>query len=126
MDEVQLFSSLPNMLNVASVVLGEWETYHGGRSTEDTLEAVMKVHKEHIGKLRARGEFTGSLAGIVITPIPDTDMAIIDVDFPTLNERFIGILSRKGADQIMLTITGSAEVTGIDFSPLQTQPTYVN
>ena len=86
-----------------SVAQSAWDTYVQFRaemSDRDAQERILDLHLAHVRRLLAADKIHGDGA-VIVTDIPDFDLALVDAHFPTLNERQVTLFSKAGATVVM-------------------------
>lgn len=78
----------------------EWAAYEGRYTSKAAaLESILADHIEHVGNIVL--ELDPGMGAVLITEIADTDLALIDVHFPSVGERFLTVFPRKGSELVV-------------------------
>lgn len=95
------FLNRPPNVEIAHTARVEWAAYEGQYTSKAAaLQVVLSDHIRHVREMIPQG-LDAESGAVLITDIPDTDLALIDVHFPSVGERFVSIFPRKGAELVV-------------------------
>lgn len=98
------FLTNPANVEITRAARVGWAAYEGKfASKAAALDTVLADHAAHVkGHIT---ELDPGVGAVLITDIPDTDLALIDAHFPSAGERFVSIFPRKGAELVLAMLT---------------------
>ena len=91
----------PVTVEIAKAARVEWAAYEGQfTSKAAALKDVLSAHIRHVRDMIPQG-LDAESGAVLITDIEHTNLALIDVHFPSVGERIVTIFPRKGADLVV-------------------------
>lgn len=109
MDE-QKFTDALKHPKIGETAQAEWLRYRGDVSQSAAILGILAQHTAHLDAVYKDGVVSPTDDGVFITDIPDYDLTVVDAYFPTLNQRQVGIFSRKVAEQVGQVMLGRLQI----------------
>lgn len=96
-----IYETKPRKIGMAQ---SGWEEFQRLRDDCDdhgqALDYISRLHVEHVRKLIAADALRGDGA-LIVTDIPDFDLALVDAHFPSLKTREVTLFSKHGATLVI-------------------------
>jgi len=106
----QVFADALKHPRIGETARVEWERYRGDVSQAAAVLGMMAQHTAHLAAVYRDGVVSPTDDGVFITDIPDYDLTVVDAYFPSLNQRQVGIFSRKVALQVGQVMLGRLQM----------------
>lgn len=102
MADSQRFAVKPDEIRIAASAQAEFGRFRAGFTSRGlALDHVISLHQKHVRRMLNEHLISAHLSGILLTDIEDFDLTLVDINFPLLEQREVGLFSRKSAALIV-------------------------
>lgn len=98
-----IFLMSPAEIEIAKAAQQQWKQYTD-KQGKDALEQIKQTHIAHVRKIINLG-LNPEVGAVLITDIANTNLALVDVHFPAIGERFVSVFTRQGANGIVAILS---------------------
>lgn len=104
-----VFLTRPATVEIAVNARAQWDKYAAQRGDDVMLAETVDNHIEHIRKIMVFG-LNPEIGAVLITDIPNTNLALLDAHFPAAGERVVTVFTRQGAEFIVQSLSRTPPV----------------